>query len=290
MRQETITVTPELANEWLKKNIERNRKVRASDVSKYARDMRAGRWELTPQGIIFNESGNLMDGQHRLWAVVEAGVPVDMVVWFDVPDEMVHVIDSGVSRKMTDHMGFLSDETAIRDKNVIASFTFLMKTALDYPSAYKFSAQELYGLMMQYHNTVSFLHKMLHLHKGSVVNSAYFVGILAALANNVPMKSILAFDRKVIDGELDDEDSIFNGKAAHEFRVWYEGNSKKKKSAESQRYIYEQTKKAIYCFVNNKKNTKYSHYEVNPHKLNILNSFTLDSKKSNNTEENNSEE
>ena len=37
-----------------------------------ARDMKAGHWRLTHQGIAFDPAGVLIDGQHRLWAIVES--------------------------------------------------------------------------------------------------------------------------------------------------------------------------------------------------------------------------
>lgn len=98
---ETVTVTPELAEFWLKANT-RNRHVRKSRVKQYARDMAAGRWLFNTQGVTFGTDGSLIDGQHRLSAVVLAGVPVTMVVWFNVPPASRSVIDIGVPRNLAD--------------------------------------------------------------------------------------------------------------------------------------------------------------------------------------------
>ena len=70
-----MDVTPELACRWLEANTQ-NRVVNPAHVDRLVRDMKAGRWYLTHQGIAFDTHGLLVDGQHRLWAILEADVPV----------------------------------------------------------------------------------------------------------------------------------------------------------------------------------------------------------------------
>jgi predicted nucleic acid-binding Zn ribbon protein len=67
-----VYVTPEMAERWLGHN-KVNRNLRNRRVDQFARDMRSGRWQLTGEAIKFGKSGNLIDGQHRLWAVIESG-------------------------------------------------------------------------------------------------------------------------------------------------------------------------------------------------------------------------
>lgn len=101
LRHVFTDVTPEVARQWLSANVN-NRPVRRGRVSGYARDMAAGAWALSPQGIAFDVNGNLMDGQHRLLAVIEAGVTVKMLVWFDVPQIVRDVLDIGDPRELRD--------------------------------------------------------------------------------------------------------------------------------------------------------------------------------------------
>lgn len=72
-------VTPALAKQWLEKNTN-NRNVNFAKVKKMAKDMREGHWDTTHQGIAIATDGTLVDGQHRLMAVVESGVTVRMNV------------------------------------------------------------------------------------------------------------------------------------------------------------------------------------------------------------------
>ena len=48
-------------------------------------DMKAGKFILMPHGIVFLEDGTLADGQHRLLAIVECGIPQEMMVTFGAP-------------------------------------------------------------------------------------------------------------------------------------------------------------------------------------------------------------
>lgn len=99
-----MTVTPVMAANWLDHANSRNRPISQAVVDRYARDMRGGRWRLTHQGIAFDPNGVLLDGQHRLWAVFYAEVPVEMHVWFNVSPDSLMVIDGGRGRGLADHL------------------------------------------------------------------------------------------------------------------------------------------------------------------------------------------
>lgn len=101
MKTSFVKVTPSLAEVWLKKN-SHNRKLQRATVSRYAADMREGRWVLTAEPITFDTEGRLMDGQHRLWAVVESDVAVDFLMVEDAPPEGYTVINAGRRRSVAD--------------------------------------------------------------------------------------------------------------------------------------------------------------------------------------------
>lgn len=104
MRTQIMTITPELAKSFLGNNTE-NRKKRGWWVTCLANMIKRGEWLLTHQGIAFTKSGKLIDGQHRLEAIVEAGMPVQMLVIYDVDDSAFKVVDSGVKRTLSDLTG-----------------------------------------------------------------------------------------------------------------------------------------------------------------------------------------
>lgn len=112
MRQKIVDVTPRIADAWLRKN-KINRDPRATVIDTYATAMRRGEWKLSPQGIAFDEDGNLQDGQHRLEAVKLSGVTVKMVVWEGCPPETFQITDLGLKRTVGDVLGESKDVAAI---------------------------------------------------------------------------------------------------------------------------------------------------------------------------------
>jgi hypothetical protein len=89
MKTKIETITPEYAIEVLETKNPRNRTVSEGIVQAYATDIKNKKWLTTHQGIAFDEKGNLIDGQHRLWAVVFANQEVEMNVTRDIPMKTV---------------------------------------------------------------------------------------------------------------------------------------------------------------------------------------------------------
>lgn len=94
-------VTPDLAAEWLELNVT-NRNLREQLVAAYARDMTSGNWHMAGEPIKFSKAGKLLDGQHRLWAVVTSGVTVELLVVRGLEEKTQQVMDSGAARTASD--------------------------------------------------------------------------------------------------------------------------------------------------------------------------------------------
>jgi hypothetical protein len=103
-----------MARAWFELNIINNRGIRPSVVDAYARYMKAGRWILNGDPIRFDHDGKLIDGQHRLLAIIAADVPIKSFVVRDLGDEAFITLDSGIKRTMGDELTF------DQEKNVIA--------------------------------------------------------------------------------------------------------------------------------------------------------------------------
>lgn len=98
----TITqerITPDKAREYLGMNVDNYRKLNSARVQTYCADMKAGRWQFNGESIKFSQNGVLMDGQHRLQAIVKADVPVDMLVIRGL-DNDVDICDIGSVRTL----------------------------------------------------------------------------------------------------------------------------------------------------------------------------------------------
>lgn len=90
------------AAEWLEKNMPQNRKVKQGVVNKIAADITANKWIMDGNPIKFNTAGFLIDGQHRLHAIVKAGKPVQTVVCYDVDSQAINTLDTGAARSTAD--------------------------------------------------------------------------------------------------------------------------------------------------------------------------------------------
>lgn len=97
-------ITPALASEWLQKNV-RNRPVTMSRVNSYASQIRLGRWKLTGETIKFAETGELIDGQHRLMAVVAANMPIESYVAEGLTPDVFDCLDRGNTRSLAHAFG-----------------------------------------------------------------------------------------------------------------------------------------------------------------------------------------
>lgn len=103
VRVEIVDVTPAQAEEWLGRN-DRNRNKKEFKVEQFARDMRAGNWQMTAEPVKFAWDGKLLDGQNRLTALVRAGRTVRMMVVFGLTHESQDVMDTGAARTPGDSL------------------------------------------------------------------------------------------------------------------------------------------------------------------------------------------
>lgn len=101
--QETLTLDPKLAHSMLSLRALSQRHQSQGRVERYAMDMRADRWRQTGDPIRFDRDMNLIDGQHRLAAIVDAGRSLKgQVVQVLYDDSAMLVLDQGAKRTLSD--------------------------------------------------------------------------------------------------------------------------------------------------------------------------------------------
>jgi len=101
VKTEVVAIDPAGAEELLGHNIN-NRGVKRRVVMTYADDMSKGRWQLAGAPIVLAEDGTLLDGQHRLLAVIESGRTIEFLLVHGVKRDVQPVIDTGAKRTFGD--------------------------------------------------------------------------------------------------------------------------------------------------------------------------------------------
>ena len=93
----TETITPSKAQEYLRTS-NGNRPISKVYVHSFADTMRKGAWMLNGVPIIFDVDGHLLDGHHRMHAVILAGIPVMFDVRRGAPADAFTTYDNGRHR------------------------------------------------------------------------------------------------------------------------------------------------------------------------------------------------
>ena len=147
-----VDVTPELAAQWLKRNYF-NRKMNEEMIDRYQRDMLAGRWVLTHQGLAFDRNGLLVDGQKRLEAVRRSGKTIRMLVFVDQSIANHEAIDSGKPRTNLDVIRLEKRDSRITSKHLSTLRAMLAGRTC---SRLNISSKEIDARYEYYHPAVQF--------------------------------------------------------------------------------------------------------------------------------------
>lgn len=96
-----MIITPDIARMMLENNIG-NRPVSKDTVECYARLMQNCEWSITPDAIGFDTNGRLINGQHRLMAIIKSNTAQTFFVVDDLPLDAFSVTDEGKKRNASD--------------------------------------------------------------------------------------------------------------------------------------------------------------------------------------------
>jgi hypothetical protein len=174
-----VNITPEIARTWLDSNVH-NRPVRETTIRRYVEAMKSGHWELNGETIKFSEKGVLLDGQHRLRAIVQSGVAIQSYVIHDLPSRVFDTIDTGANRSIGDLLALQGEQN-----NLIIGPALRMLFIQDELG----SVREMSGKLARIVTNRDLL-ETLDRHQG-LVHSISFIGGLAAIKKylSVPIAS-----------------------------------------------------------------------------------------------------
>ncbi len=100
VQQSVEEVGPEMAHLLLSNQHNRNR--RLTIIKQYSGVMEANLFNTTSDAIMLTRDNLLLNGQHRLEAVILSGKPQIFVVWRNCPQEIQSSLDQGAKRSVAD--------------------------------------------------------------------------------------------------------------------------------------------------------------------------------------------
>lgn len=104
-----VSISPVDAKRSLELNLG-NRRIRPMLVEYLAKCIVNGEWqEDHPQPIVFSDAGRMIDGQHRMLAIVKAKTQVVASCVFGARDGLREYIDTGISRTLDDRVTLHED-------------------------------------------------------------------------------------------------------------------------------------------------------------------------------------
>jgi hypothetical protein len=116
---EIVFVTPEMAAEMVSCNYENNRQIIKSNLLDISRMMKNGQFILSPDALLFDTNGVLLNGQHRTTAVVETGLGQWFVVLRNVSHDVGTIVDTGKSKTMSDRINFRGVDISRKECSII---------------------------------------------------------------------------------------------------------------------------------------------------------------------------
>lgn len=100
-------ITPAKANEILfERNADNYRNLKGNAARLYGKEMKEGRWMFNGDTIRFDWNGNLIDGQHRLEAIKNTGIPQEFIIVKGLNPECAQTIDIGYKKSVEDYLNW----------------------------------------------------------------------------------------------------------------------------------------------------------------------------------------
>jgi len=149
---EMVEVTPEMATRWLAENNLNNRNLRPGRVQWFARQIINGLFILTPQGISFDVDGVLMDGQHRLAAIVKTGCTVPLLVSRGWAPSTRLALDAGAQRSAQDSINMTFPDEVVTKNHVATA----RKMFAGFEKQTQMSVSEVHGFIRTHRNAIDF--------------------------------------------------------------------------------------------------------------------------------------
>lgn len=238
-------ITPEKATEILSHNFDGNRRLHGKR-RRFATDMRSGHWLINHQGIALDSDGVLYDGQNRLSACIDAGVPFETLVFFGVHHAGVHSIDSGKSRSLEDAAKIVGiDGFAMQS-------AALLRSMLAGPCGAKASLttlgnEDFFALFEILSEAITFTLKEAFTHQAPGLTHSGVKGAVASAYYHESIDDLLKFVHSLLSGEYDSKQKF----AVIALRNFLLRNGRTSGGEPRRQELFQKTQNAIWHYCRN---------------------------------------
>lgn len=197
-----MTITPEFSSELISRN-KRNRSIRPAFVDQLATIIQQGNWiKESCDCIGICKDGFIANGQHRLHAIVKAGIPVEVPIMFDVPNDARLYIDSGKSRTAVDLVKLQSGKD---------HFTKLASSAVRYivNNGDSLGVFEKAEFAKVYEKEIRAVNDMFYASPKFIQTPATYAAVFLALIHNVDSQKLLEFVNILVKGVCKTDEGEF---------------------------------------------------------------------------------
>lgn len=159
------TMTPTEAQRLLDEYNTSNRSVRPRVVEEYTRSILQDRWQDTYLNkCSVSTEKILIDGQHRLMAIVAADRPIPFGIEWDVPPSVADIIDRGSPRRVDDlpALAHLPNKAQVSSVAKILLGEYEGYALFDYTGPSRFSHQEIGDYILKHEEEIIAANNLVH--------------------------------------------------------------------------------------------------------------------------------
>jgi hypothetical protein len=177
-----------------------NRSIKSSVVDRYMRDIKAGKWVLTNQGIGVSDTNVLIDGQHRLEAIKKCGYPsVPLLIVYGLDESSQMVVDQQAKRTARDCLHFAFSVRVSRYAPAIGNLLYKVRGG----QGAQPSINELMAIIEDCMEEIEFVSSIPR--DSQFFAASYLAAFVAVLKDGGDKQKTKEFIRQVESGELLDK-------------------------------------------------------------------------------------
>lgn len=229
-------ITVEKAQVFLERALD-IRRYRPKTAAKYSRDMTADKWIITHEGIGIDVDGNVLDGRHRLNAIIISGKPQFLLVVRNLPREAKVAVDQGIPRTLDDVLNSDNIPATKRDVGIC-------KMILG-PGPFRFTRAEAIDLFKRHEGAIRATSEMFYTNKWKLTQASVMAPFARAWYT-YDTKDLSRFVRALLEGNYQNSDEA----PAIALRDFLKDKVQKTCGGSAKREIYFKTEKALFSFLN----------------------------------------